>query len=195
MTNGTRYRPFYICIRLSVNLGHSFFCEYVIPSLFRFGTSLRVIRRLKTCVMALAGSPRARDVLPPLLLSCLCFGACAPQAPPIITVWYGDEQTFGLPGNSQKYINILGHISSKTSLKATFYCINGGNNIPFQLGSDLHRLAKSGDFNIEFLRGLLPVGQSSLVITAIDSLGRTTKKNVTLHYSEGHTWPLPYILR
>lgn len=150
---------------------------------------------VKTCILALARSTRPRYLLPLLLLSGLYFSTCTPHAPPVISIWYGDEQRFGLPGNSQKYINVLGHISSKTSLQATFYCINGGRNIPFQLGSDLHRLAKSGDFNIEFLRDLLSVGQNSLVITAIDSTGQSAQKKVTLHYREGHAWPLPYTLR
>jgi len=118
--------------------------------------------------------------------------ACTKTDNPVIVLWYGDEQTFGIPGNTQKFINILGNISSETPISETTYSLNDGSVMPFMLGTDLHRLAKSGDFNIEFDRTLLHPGVNTLQIFATDSAGNEASSKVNIHYTDGRIWPLPY---
>jgi hypothetical protein len=130
-----------------------------------------------------------------LLLLAGMIISCNNESKPQIDLWYGPEQYFGYPGNTQKFINILGNMGSEVPLVKQYYSLNGAEAINFNLGTDLHRLAMPGDFNIEFPRELLNVGENQLFITAIDSLGRKAENQVTIHYQEGHTWPLPYTIQ
>jgi hypothetical protein len=50
----------------------------------------------------------------------------------------------------------------------------------------------AGEFNIEIDRNELTPGTNTLEITAIDRLGNTSTRTVTLNYVAGATWPLPY---
>lgn len=126
-------------------------------------------------------------------MAIICF-SCQQKILPRIDVWYGNDQYFGMPGNTQKFINILGNVDSDLPLAELYYSLNGAKPQSFNVGSDLHRLAKPGDFNIEFTRNLLLPGENSLVITAIDSIGGMAESKVTIHYQEGHIWPLPYVI-
>ena len=129
------------------------------------------------------------------ILTLTTLSSCQRKSKPIIHLWYGEEQFFGQMGNTQKFINILGNIGSDMPLAEHFYSLNGSEEVNFNLGSDLHRLAIPGDFNIEFTRDMLKVGENNLLITAIDSLGVKTERQVTIHYQEGQKWPLPYTIQ
>jgi len=118
--------------------------------------------------------------------------ATAPTSPLSIHLWYGTEQRFGQLGNTQRWINVLGNISAEESITETSYQLNDQATVGFSVGSDLHRLAGDGDFNIDLDRSLLREGANQLVITARDETGRSTEANVTLLYESGHTWPLPF---
>ncbi len=109
-----------------------------------------------------------------------------------IHLWYGDEQYFGIPGNTQKYINILGNISSIHDIKSAECKINDNAPFTFLTGSDLHRLARNGDFNIEFDRHLLLPGKNDVLISVKDSAGNSAFTKMRIHYCDNYKWPLPY---
>ncbi len=110
--------------------------------------------------------------------------------PPLITTWYGDALTFGQPGVSQKWANILGHVSSDIDISSLRYALNNGTekSLRFTPG---RRIENAGDFNIEIDRSSLNVGFNTVVIKAKDNNDQVTSKIVTISYSE-NTWPLPY---
>ncbi len=135
--------------------------------------------------------------------------SASPDAP-IIEVWYGDTQNFGVLGDPQQQINILGNVISATSIE---YSLNGQAPVELSIGTGgtvdppppvgaLHaedlavagnkRLINKGDFNIEIFTSQLLAGANTVEITAYGS-GQTTK-TVTVNYSKGNTWPLPYTL-
>jgi hypothetical protein len=165
---------------------------------------------------------------------------------PKIILWYGTELSFGLPGNPQNWLNILGNVSSPEITSLT-YSLNGASPVALALGPSLvpastelcptlkltlreridrlwsdcgsksfllclarhafkritrvtspqpgsypRRLYESGDFNIEIYRLALRDGHNSVVIRAIDKLNRVSTAAVTLNYTKGKIWPLPY---
>ena len=121
--------------------------------------------------------------------------ASAPQAllQPVIDVWYGTDQTFGQPGDAQKWINILGNVSDQDgSVSSLAYSLNGDPAISLSMGPDNRRLARDGDFNIDLDLVDLNDGQNEVIITAIDNDGNTSNATVTVTYDRNSTWPLPY---
>ncbi|MEJ2720900.1 MAG: hypothetical protein P8181_07130, partial [bacterium] len=60
------------------------------------------------------------------------------------------------------------------------------------MGPDDFRLTQPGDFNIEIDYADLMPGLNNLVITAVDTLGVQTDHPVTIDYTDGVTWTLPY---
>ena len=109
---------------------------------------------------------------------------------PQINIWYGDYQRFGHLGNPQPLINILGNVSGEVaSLTCT---LNGELEKSLSLGCNLHRLASPGDFNAEFDHNLLRAGENTVEFAAADSAGDVTRKSVTVNYTPGKKWPLPY---
>lgn len=111
---------------------------------------------------------------------------------PEIDLWYGETQRFGHLGNSQTHINILGSITPKSLVADSWYQFNRGKRTRFHLGPDLHRLAHSGDFNIEIDREQLTNGDNQLVIGVYDLWGRFVSQELTIQYTAGQTWKLPY---
>jgi hypothetical protein len=111
-----------------------------------------------------------------------------------INVWYGSPQNFGHLGNPQSFINILGNISKpdRISIKSTTYTINGSGEIPFSLGSDRHRLAETGDFNLEINLAELFPGENNIVINATNTLGKSISQKVVVNYTTDKQWSLPY---
>ncbi len=110
---------------------------------------------------------------------------------PVIHLWYGEEQRFGHLGTPQPLINILGNVSGKgvTNLE---YAVNRNPTRSTPLGGDLHRLARTGDFNIEIPVSELKNGLNHVYLSARDSLGMQTTRTVQIHYVRGITWKLPY---
>jgi hypothetical protein len=113
---------------------------------------------------------------------------------PAIDLWYGDKQFFGQIGNPQKYVNILGNVSSPdyVAIASLTYSLNGSLPTPLSMGPDLTRLAMPGDFNVELDRTLLREGENQLEIVATDFVGNRTTKEVKVYYTAGKSWPLPY---
>ena len=109
-----------------------------------------------------------------------------------IEIWYGLEQYFGIPGNPQRAINILGNAAFSDSLVALEYSLNNGQWQPLSYGTDGRRLARQGDFNVEILRERLKEGRNTLKIQMSDARGNKDQVVVTVNYTEKHNWPLPY---
>lgn len=115
-----------------------------------------------------------------------------PNEPPTIKYWYGAEQTFGAVGNSNPLINILGSISPASQAANVWYRLNNEKARQLMIGPDLHRLARSGDFNVEIERSRLKPGKNAFRITLHDLWGRKRVGEIVINYASEKEWPLPY---
>lgn len=132
-----------------------------------------------------------------------------------VTVWYGDEQTFGQPGNPQAWVNILGNVTPSNELSALTYSLNGGPVRALNWGTTAvttqhpsqasplartavqagnPRLVSPGDFNIEIAVQDLQSGANTVRITATNPSQNETVKEVTVNYVTGQTWPIPFVV-
>ena len=118
--------------------------------------------------------------------------AVSTSALPVIDVWYGDSQTFGLLGEPQWAANILGNASDPDGIASLTYSLNGGPAQPLSLGPDGLRLADAGDFNIELQFLDLAVGSNSVTITATDGVGLQNTRTVIVNYPGPTSWPRDY---
>lgn len=135
----------------------------------------------------------ANVLLSLLLTSYACKREADTASKPGISIWYGDEQSFGNIGNAQRQINILGNISRiDTTISAFFTLNNQKNKRPLTLGGDLHRLANKGDFNIEIERTKLKRGKNTVVLSIEKNDEIVTQKPITVVYNPDSSWPLPY---
>jgi len=130
-----------------------------------------------------------------LLLLPFLFLACENKQNIVIDVWYGDYQEFGKLGLPQKWINILGNVNSENGIKSLTYRLNNGDPRPLTLGSDLHRLAQEGDFNVDLDVNHCKEGENLILLTAIDSAGQSMTKQVTFSIDSENSWPLPYSIK
>lgn len=111
---------------------------------------------------------------------------------PAITVWYGTNQTFGPNGDPQKWVNIMGNVTSAAPLTSLTYSLNGGPNKTLSIGANSSRLVRSGDFNIELDYTDLLAGNNTVSIIATDNVGGVTPANVTVNYqAKAGGWPTP----
>jgi uncharacterized repeat protein (TIGR02543 family) len=112
---------------------------------------------------------------------------------PEIDVWYGDTQDFGQLGNPQEFwVNVFGNASDPDGLGSLSYTLNGGSAVSLTIGPDNRRLENAGDFNIDLNWTSLNSGANTVLITATDGLGNVSTKTVTVNYTAGNVWPLPY---
>ena len=89
----------------------------------------------------------------------------------------------------------LGNIESKNGLTSLSYQLNNAPEKDLIWGSDLHRLAAPGDFNVDIDTSILLKGKNQLTIIAENTSGYRVKKEVVVHFeSHGH-WPLPYEIK
>lgn len=113
----------------------------------------------------------------------------------LINIWYGSEQTFGINGNPQRQINILGNINSEDSTICAYFFLNDDTTKhSLTLGSDLHRLARKGDFNIEIERNLLIKGQNKINLVVESINGNVGEKTIYANYDGSQKWSLPYYI-
>jgi RTX calcium-binding nonapeptide repeat (4 copies) len=110
-----------------------------------------------------------------------------------IDVWYGDHQQFGDPGEAQRWVNILGNVST-TGLTSLTYTLNGGPEQPLRVGPNGSRLEALGDFNVEIdYNQLNPTPVDDLVrIRAAYAGGQSFTHDVTVGYEGGEQWPTDY---
>ena len=109
-----------------------------------------------------------------------------------IDFWYGPDQHFGQLGTPQRWINILGNIAATDSLLKATYSLNEGPEMPLSLGSNLHRLALPGDFNVELAWDDLITGTNQLSVAAYSRGDTVVRKSLQFEAAKGNTWPLPY---
>lgn len=135
------------------------------------------------------------------MLESMILATEEPSSAPIIEIWYGRTQNFGFLGNPQKMVNILGNASDPQGIVSLTYSLNGGPENQLCIGLAEYpncdrspRLEKSGDFNVEIANEDLTVGQNRVLITATDNLDNKSTVLVTVQYSAGNTWPLPYVI-
>jgi hypothetical protein len=114
------------------------------------------------------------------------------ETPVIIDFWYGSHQRAGHLGQPQRWVNVLGNISPVDQVEKVFYLVNGQAPNDLTLGSDLHRLAAAGDFNIEIRWNDLQIGENIVTIEVLDKHQRKTSKSMLLDVEKGQRWPLPY---
>lgn len=111
------------------------------------------------------------------------FGEVATDT--IFDVWYGPDQTFGIYGKSQTWINVLGNVTDPDGLESLTYTLNGGGEQELGIGPDEWRLADPGDFNVELDFDALRSGRNDLEITAVDGLGNATSTSVIVRKVAG----------
>ena len=113
---------------------------------------------------------------------------------PTINVWYGTDQKFGHLGDPQKWVNILGNVSTASAVTSLTYAVNGNNPSPLTVGPDGLRLADQGDFIIEIDYTDLVIGNNVVVIMASDASGQS-QKTVNVNYQPHNgPWDNPYVI-
>jgi hypothetical protein len=117
--------------------------------------------------------------------------ATATSGAPVIEIWYGPEQTFGLGGQAQAKVNVLGTVSDPDGVSWLTYSLNGGSQMPLSRGPTDRRLAGPGDFNADIPYTSLSSGTNSVVLRSSDSLGNVSIASVTVHNAIGAPPPLP----
>lgn len=112
---------------------------------------------------------------------------------PQIDLWYGEHQSFGPMGHTQRWVNVLGHVSPGHEIQSLSYALNGGASRAISFREDFHRLARHGDFNVEIDRMRLQSGANRVVLRAATRTGQVSDCAMTLLYRDDpHRWPLPY---
>ncbi len=121
-------------------------------------------------------------------------GVAWPVAPagPVISVWYGSQQTFGANGQPQQWVNVLGDVSDPSGIASLTYTLNGGTANALSLGENPVRLVEPGEFNVEVDAASLVVGANVVHLRAIDNVGNASTADVTVTKVNGGPWPLPY---
>lgn len=120
---------------------------------------------------------------------------CAEKSSIAIDVWYGDKQEFGQLGMPQQWINILGNVLSENGIKNFTYQLNNADLKALTLGSDLHRLAALGDFNVDLDVNDCVEGENILKLIALDSAEQSLTKEITFTVQKNNRWPLPYSIK
>jgi hypothetical protein len=119
-------------------------------------------------------------------------GSSGDRSPITIDIWYGDHQEFGQLGMPQQWINILGNVQSENGIKNFTYQLNNAEPKALTLGSDLHRLAAFGDFNVDLKVNDCEEGENRLKLIALDSGEQSLIKEIILSVKKNNQWPLPY---
>jgi hypothetical protein len=114
-------------------------------------------------------------------------------SPPTITLWYGNNETFGQEGEPQAFVNVLGNVSDPAGMASLAYTLNGGASSALEMGENDYRLSSPGDFNAEIPYASLNVGANTVVITATDLAGNISTQTVTVNDDyTGQSWPENY---
>ncbi len=118
--------------------------------------------------------------------------AAEPKQRSEIHFWYGPRQTFGNLGRPQRWINIHGTITSPGNLKSLTYQLDQHSQQSLSWGSDLHRLALAGDFNIEVPYEGLVSGKHQVQIEARYQDGTREAQEMIFELKPEIQWTLPY---
>jgi hypothetical protein len=115
-----------------------------------------------------------------------------PSQAPVITVWYGDDQSFGHLGKPQTWVNILGNVSDPQGVQSLRYSLNAGALQSLSLGPSNARLAAVGDFNVEIAYTAMNTGINTVRIVAVDTQGNQSERTVFVDVTHGLIWPGAY---
>jgi uncharacterized repeat protein (TIGR02543 family) len=111
----------------------------------------------------------------------------------LIQLWYGNHQQIGHSGIPQVWANVMGSISVPGQVASLSCRLNGSPYGNLSMGpSQSYRLAQPGDFNAEVAFEDLSPGLNQVTIVAQLQNGSVFQRHVTLDYSPGNFWPLPY---
>jgi hypothetical protein len=113
----------------------------------------------------------------------LAFGEVSTDT--VIDVWYGLDQTFGIYGKSQNWVNVLGNVSDPDGFDRLSYSLNGGPEQELGIGPDKWRLGDAGDFNVEIAFDDLELGENLVELTAVDAVGNIETESVTVRLVAG----------
>jgi len=123
----------------------------------------------------------------------MCGVSFSAPGDPVINVWYGSNQVFGVQGTPQDWVNVLGDVSdSDGAVAGMTYRLNGGSPVNLLIGPDTRRLQSDGDFNVDIDVNLLIDGTNDVLIVATDDLGNQSTQSVDVVYNSQNLWPLPY---
>ena len=136
--------------------------------------------------------PGAHEAIAALIEAAVAGEPEQPDPDRTIRAWYGPDQRFGHLGEPQRWVNVLGNVGGAGSLETLEYELNGQEARPLSPGTDLHRLAAAGDFNVELGWDELRPGLNRLRLLARWSDGATASTIVRLRVERGRAWPLPY---
>lgn len=112
--------------------------------------------------------------------------------PQTINLWYGHQQRFGHIGQAQAWVNILGNIHEPEKIDRVSFQVNEDAERLITLGSDRHRLAMPGDFNIELAWEELPLDTNRVTVRAYPKSGAAMMDTVQVIVKREEVWPLPY---
>jgi hypothetical protein len=113
-------------------------------------------------------------------------------AAPTIDLWSNADMVVGDRGRAQRWVNILGRVSSAHPLASVSYVLNGGASRALSLGPDLRRLAVKGDFNVEIDYNDLDPGTNIVQIRALDTDGRESSRMATVTLVASEPPALPF---
>ncbi len=118
----------------------------------------------------------------------------SPDSAPVIDIWYGPSQRFGQLGLPQVWVDVLGNVQDPDGIASLTFSLNGGADQAMSMGPNTRRLLMPGDFDAQIATSALMEGDNTVVVTAVDSGGATATARVTVNWTEGVTWPLPYTI-
>ncbi len=107
----------------------------------------------------------------------------------VIDFWYGKEQTFGVGGIVQRYVNILGNVDPDKNIIKLDYALNDGSFQSLSIGPDNRRLQRIGDFNVEIEVDRLKAGENTVVVEAVSESGALFSDSMTLNWAPTQTNP------
>ena len=113
-------------------------------------------------------------------------------AGPVFTLFGPSTIAVGAPGVPQEDVNVLGRVTDPAGVALLSYQLNGGAPIAMGMGPDNRRLQRLGDFNAAVPVASLSAGSNTVLLRAVDFAGNVTTSTVTVNYTSGQTWPLPY---
>ena len=102
---------------------------------------------------------------------------------PEFELWHGDEASFGNTGNSQRWVNITGRLTSVSGTATLTYQLNNGAVRTAGIAADTSRIENTNDFNIDLLTSSLVPGTNTVRLSATDNLG-TRIRTVSFDYTD-----------
>ena len=136
--------------------------------------------------------PVARDALDNSSEGPLTDAIFTEEGRPVIDIWYGDRQTFGQNGVPQRWVNILGNVSDEDGVAEITYSVDGGASRSLSIGPSDRRLARAGDFNADIALNELADGEHTVRFEAVDNLGNTNTREVTVVIANTLGLPVPH---